>query len=41
MESEDMLHMPVIEGGSVIGVIARDRILGVLRQAGLIHAPQM
>jgi Zn-dependent protease len=41
MESEDLLHMPVIEGGRVIGVIARDRILGVLRQAGLIHAPQM
>lgn len=41
MESEDLLHMPVIEGGRVIGVIARDRILGVLRQAGLIQAPQM
>jgi Zn-dependent protease len=40
MESEDLLHMPVIEGGRVIGVIARDRILGVLRQAGLIRAPQ-
>jgi Zn-dependent protease/CBS domain-containing protein len=36
METEDLLHMPVIENGRVIGVIARDRILGVLKQAGLI-----
>lgn len=36
METENLLHMPVIEDGRVIGVIARDRILGVLRQAGLI-----
>ncbi len=36
METEDLLHMPVVENGRVIGVIARDRILGVLRQAGLI-----
>ena len=38
METEDLLHMPVVENGRVIGVIARDRILGVLRQAGLISA---
>lgn len=36
MELNDLLHMPVVENGRVIGVIARDRILGVLRQAGLI-----
>lgn len=36
METEDLFHMPVVEDGRVIGVLARDRILGVLRQAGLI-----
>ncbi|HMO53750.1 MAG TPA: site-2 protease family protein [Tepidiformaceae bacterium] len=36
METEDLLHMPVVENGRVIGVVARDRILGVLRQAGLL-----
>ena len=36
MDTGDLLHMPVVENGRVIGVIARDRILGVLRQAGLI-----
>lgn len=36
METENLLHMPVVEEGRVIGVIARDRILGVLRQAGLL-----
>ncbi|MBN9494666.1 site-2 protease family protein [bacterium] len=36
MEMEELLHMPVVENGRVIGVIARDRILGVLKQAGLI-----
>lgn len=36
METEELLHMPVVENGRVIGVIARDRILGVLRQAGLL-----
>ena len=39
MESENLMHMPVIEGGRVIGVIGRDRILGVLRAAGLIRSP--
>ncbi|MEO6397138.1 MAG: site-2 protease family protein [Tepidiformaceae bacterium] len=38
METDGLLHMPVVENGRVIGVIARDRILGVLRQAGLISA---
>jgi len=36
METEELLHMPVVDDGRVIGVIARDRILGVLRQAGLL-----
>lgn len=38
MESEDLLHMPVVDEGQVIGVIGRDRIVAVLRQAGLIGA---
>lgn len=36
METGDLLHMPVVEEGRVVGVIARDRILGVLRKAGLL-----
>ncbi|GAB4338512.1 MAG: site-2 protease family protein [Dehalococcoidia bacterium] len=36
MESDDLLHMPVVDDGRVVGVIGRDRIVGVLRQAGLI-----
>jgi len=36
METEELLHMPVVDDGRVVGVIARDRILGVLRQAGLL-----
>lgn len=38
MESEELTHMPVVEGGRVIGVVARDRILGLLRQRGLLGA---
>lgn len=38
METEDLFHMPVVENGRVIGVVARDRILGLLRQAGLLPA---
>ncbi len=38
METEDLFHMPVVENGRVIGIIARDRILGLLRQAGLLPA---
>ncbi len=38
METEDLLHMPVVENGRVIGIVARDRILGLLRQAGLLPA---
>ncbi|MDZ7727989.1 MAG: site-2 protease family protein [Dehalococcoidia bacterium] len=38
MENEGLLHAPVVEQGRVIGIIARERILGVLRQAGLLPA---
>jgi CBS domain-containing protein len=40
METDDLLHMPVVKEGRVVGVIGRDRILGVLRQAGLIPTPK-
>jgi len=33
---EELLHMPVVENGRVIGIVARDRIVGLLRQAGLL-----
>ena len=36
MEMEELLHMPVVENGRVIGIVARDRIVGLLRQAGLL-----
>lgn len=36
MENEDLLHAPVVEEGRVIGIIPRERIVNVLRQAGLI-----
>ncbi len=36
MESENLLHMPVVTDGRVVGVIGRDRIITVLRQAGLL-----
>jgi Zn-dependent protease len=36
MEASNLLHMPVVREGRVIGVIGRDRILGVLRNAGLL-----
>jgi Zn-dependent protease len=38
MEMEDLFHMPVVEDGRVIGVVARERIMRLLRQAGLIPA---
>lgn len=38
METSDLLHMPVVENGRVVGIVARDRILGLLRQAGLLPA---
>jgi len=36
MESENLTHMPVVTDGRVVGVIGRDRIIGALRQAGLL-----
>jgi Zn-dependent protease len=36
MEAANLLHMPVVREGRVVGVIGRDRILGVLRNAGLL-----
>jgi predicted transcriptional regulator len=36
METEDLTHMPVVKEGRVIGVIGRDRIIGMLQQSGLL-----
>ena len=36
MENADITHMPVVTDGRVVGVIGRDRILGVLQKAGLL-----
>jgi Zn-dependent protease len=36
MENADITHMPVVTDGQVVGVIGRDRILGVLQKAGLL-----
>jgi Zn-dependent protease/CBS domain-containing protein len=37
MESADVTHLPVVREGRVVGVIGRDRILGVLRNAGFLR----
>ena len=37
MEQGDLTHLPVVDDGRVLGVIGRDRILNVLRQAGLLR----
>jgi Zn-dependent protease len=37
MEEEDLTHLPVVKDGRVVGVIGRDRLLGVLRQAGFLR----
>ncbi len=37
METDELTHLPVVEGGQVLGVIGRDRILGVLLQAGYLR----
>ncbi|MGE5594667.1 MAG: site-2 protease family protein [Hyphomicrobiales bacterium] len=39
MEQRDLTHMPVVREGRVVGVVGRDRILNVLRQAGLLRLP--
>ena len=36
MENAGITHMPVVTDGRVVGVIGRDRILGVLQKAGLL-----
>lgn len=36
METDDLTYMPVVDQGRVVGVIGRDRILGVLQKAGLL-----
>jgi CBS domain-containing protein len=38
MEMEDLFHLPVVEDGRVVGVVARERIMRLLRQAGLLPA---
>ncbi len=38
MENSDLTHMPVVEDGRVIGVVGRDKILGVLTRAGILGA---
>lgn len=38
METEDLFHMPVVDNGRVVGIIARERIMRLLRQAGLLPA---
>jgi Zn-dependent protease len=37
MEEEDLTHLPVVKDGRVVGVIGRDRLIGVLRQAGFLR----
>lgn len=37
MDQADLTHLPVVDDGRVVGVIPRDRILNVLRQAGLLQ----
>lgn len=37
MESQEATHLPVVSGGRVIGVVGRDRIFGILKQAGLLQ----
>ncbi|MEX1103131.1 MAG: site-2 protease family protein, partial [Dehalococcoidia bacterium] len=36
METENLTHMPVVTEGRVVGVIGRDRIIGMLQQSGLL-----
>ena len=38
MEDADLTHVPVVSDGQVLGVIGRDRILGVLRQKGFLRS---
>jgi Zn-dependent protease len=36
MESEGYTHMPVVEEGRVVGIVGKDKILNVLKTAGVI-----
>ena len=36
MENDDLTHLPVVRDGRVVGVVGRDRIIGVLRNEGLL-----
>ncbi|MEX2081053.1 MAG: site-2 protease family protein [Dehalococcoidia bacterium] len=38
MENSELTHLPVVEDGRVIGVVGRDRIVGVLSRSGLLPA---
>jgi Zn-dependent protease len=38
MEEDDLTHLPVVREGRVVGVVGRDRLLGILRQAGFLRA---
>jgi len=39
MEEAELTHLPVVREGRVIGVIARDRILNILRQSRMLSGP--
>jgi Zn-dependent protease len=36
MESEDLQHMAVVSDDTVVGIVGRERIIGILRQSGLL-----
>lgn len=36
MESEDLHHMAVVSDDTVVGIVGRERIIGILRQSGLL-----
>ena len=38
METREVTHLPVVREGRVIGVIGRDRILNILRNAGFLRS---
>ncbi len=36
MEAENLYHMTVVSDDTVVGVVGRERIIGLLRQSGLL-----
>ena len=38
LETADLTHLPVVREGRVLGVIGRDRIIGLLKQKGFLGA---